>query len=319
MAIYTTDEKSDVYSYGIVVWEIVTSQEPFLDFDSYPAFKRAICREDVRPPVPKDIPPSLKKLMEDCWDKDPKKRPSFDDVIKRLDEIIVDVTISDPVGCQFWKKNFLGKEVVLYKDFVKPFGEMFNLGSDSELHYECLKSILPVKESDSTLRDPPLIVNIDRFGHMLSLFGPLYNDPNAPSNFLEKIKNCMKQPWFHGDITTSEAEKLLHSQKPGSFLVRLSTTQAGAYTISKVSRKGQINHQRIEYKPDKGFSVSIQTKKGKKTVTDTTSLQHLVEATKSDLYLKVPCPGSPYEFLFAKNKSKLDGYLIFDSDGEDDE
>jgi len=145
--------------------------------------------------------------------------------------------------------------------------------------------------------------------------------------------------WFHGDITTAEAEKLLHSQKAGNFLVRLSTTQAGSYTISKVSRKGCINHQRIEYKPDKGFSVSIQTKKvrelcklelvgrsthnnnqqGKKTVTDTTSLQHLIESTKSDLYLKVPCPGSPYEYLFAKNKSKLDGYLIFDSDGEDDE
>lgn len=315
------DEKSDVYSYGIVVWEIVTSQEPFLEYDSYPAFKRAICREDVRPPIPKDTLPSLKKLLEDCWDKDPKKRPSFDEIINRLDEIIIDATISDPTGRAFWKKHFFGKEVVLYKDFVKPFAELFHLQpTPDDLNFECLKAILPLKDSDPTLRDPPLVVNIERFGHTLEFFGPLAVDPAQPStNLLERIKATMKQPWFHGDITTAEAEKLLNTQKKGHFLVRLSTSQAGCFTISKVSRSGGISHQRIDYKPDKGFSLVLNnSKKGKRTVQDTVSLQHLIESVKTELYLKAPCPGSPYESIFTRSKSKLDGYLIFDSDGEDD-
>jgi serine/threonine protein kinase len=243
------DEKSDVYSYGIVVWEIVTSQEPFLEYDSYPAFKRAICREDVRPPIPKDTLPSLRKLLEDCWDKDPKKRPGFDDIINRLDEIIIDATIADPTGRAFWKKNFFGKvglllylltsphalvhfltiphyllqEVVLYKDFVRLFADLHHLQpSADDLNFECLKAMLrkdsnhfiirssascspffllpssplALKDSDPTLRDPPLIVNIERFGHILEFFGPLVIDPAQPNNnILEKIKTTMKQPF----------------------------------------------------------------------------------------------------------------------------
>jgi serine/threonine protein kinase len=63
------DEKSDVYSYAIVLWEIVTKEEPFPEFQSYREFKRAICRTHTRPPIPENTIPSLAHLMQVCWNR----------------------------------------------------------------------------------------------------------------------------------------------------------------------------------------------------------------------------------------------------------
>jgi len=255
----------------------------------------------------------LRKLLENCWDKNPKNRPSFSEVIKRIDEVICDVTISDPVGNHFWKKHFLEKDRVLYSEFIGHFAEeILHLKVTDDVNFECLKNLLPTKDFDPTKKDPPLVVSVERFGLFLSLFGPL----SEKVSILEKIKLIMKQPWFHGDLTSQEAERLLVNQKPGYFLVRLSSSP-GFFTISKVSRENKINHQRIEYKFDKGFTVAVQTKKGKKIITENCSLQHYIDIIKSDLYLKAPCPGSPFEFIFCKIKSTLDGYLMCDSDNDD--
>ena len=56
-------EKCDIYSFGIVLWEILTRQEPFKEFHSFKEFRDAICKRHVRPPVPEDTLPSLKDLV----------------------------------------------------------------------------------------------------------------------------------------------------------------------------------------------------------------------------------------------------------------
>lgn len=77
------DEKADVYSFGLVLWEIVTGMELFPEMESYSQFKRAICIEDYRPNIPpknkqgQPIVTSLQDLMRKCWDKNPKARPAF--------------------------------------------------------------------------------------------------------------------------------------------------------------------------------------------------------------------------------------------------
>ena len=38
-----------------------------------------------RPSFPKDIPNEVCELIEECWDKDPTKRPSADEIVKRID------------------------------------------------------------------------------------------------------------------------------------------------------------------------------------------------------------------------------------------
>jgi len=311
------DEKSDVYSYAIVLWEIITCQEPFPEMESYPVFRKAVCKDNLRPPLSKDMLPSLCQLIERCWHRNPEERPSFAQIIMMLDQILIDCAIADECGRKFWKENFLGKESVLWTEFAKLFAMFLSLPISivDELSFMCFKAVVAKKDMDPTLKDPPYLVDVEQFGNALQFFGPIQFGSGPSPQFLERIKSILKCQWFHGPISKSQAEELLGKEKKGTFLVRLSTTQAGCFTISKMNKNGAISHQRIEYKTNKGFQVSVLTKKGKKIIRET-SLLNLVNQIKHELYLKNPCPNSPYEELFAKNKSKLDGYLVCDSDEE---
>ena len=104
------NEKCDIYSFAIVLWEIYTQSQAFEDIeDDLAAFIHAVCDNGFRPEIPRDCPRRIRKLLEDCWQKDPVARPSFSAIIRRLDEILVDVSIQDPVGHSIWEDSFLGK------------------------------------------------------------------------------------------------------------------------------------------------------------------------------------------------------------------
>ena len=72
--------KVDVYAYGIVLWELATSETPYATMDP-PQIVQAVINSDLRPPLPQDINPQLKDLMTLCWDRDPNVRPSFDEIV----------------------------------------------------------------------------------------------------------------------------------------------------------------------------------------------------------------------------------------------
>lgn len=102
--------------------------------------------------------------------------------------------------------------------------------------------------------------------------------------------------------------------------VRLSTTSGNCFTISKMSKSGKINHQRIKYSHADGFSITVQSPKGGKggqTVTSqgSLSLERFIAKIANDLYLKRPSPG-PFRSLFVKNTA-LDGYLFNEEDAGD--
>jgi len=79
----TYTEKADVYSFAIVMWEITTRQIPFRNMKPMQvAF--AVTNNGMRPPVPMTIPPLMQNLMVECWQQDPRLRPSFSDILRQL-------------------------------------------------------------------------------------------------------------------------------------------------------------------------------------------------------------------------------------------
>jgi hypothetical protein len=59
----------------------------------------------------------------------------------------------------------------------------------------------------------------------------------------------LAEKWFHGDVSTSDAERMLGDQTIGSFLVRFSTQSRGLFTISRIATNNAIHHQRILHRP----------------------------------------------------------------------
>ncbi|ONK61176.1 uncharacterized protein A4U43_C08F27010 [Asparagus officinalis] len=76
-------EKVDVFSFGIVMWEILTGEEPYANMH-YGAIIGGIVNNTLRPPVPGSCDPEWRRLMEQCWAPDPQQRPSFTQIASRL-------------------------------------------------------------------------------------------------------------------------------------------------------------------------------------------------------------------------------------------
>ncbi|CAN0063883.1 unnamed protein product [Pylaiella littoralis] len=70
------NEKVDVYSFGIVIWEMSTLKKPF-DGMGRDRFFSQVIRGSHRPPINKKWPKPWSDLMQSCWAEDPAKRPSF--------------------------------------------------------------------------------------------------------------------------------------------------------------------------------------------------------------------------------------------------
>eukprot|EP00026_Physarum_polycephalum_P000783 Phypoly_transcript_00784.p1 GENE.Phypoly_transcript_00784~~Phypoly_transcript_00784.p1 ORF type:complete len:1126 (+),score=166.43 Phypoly_transcript_00784:12-3389(+) len=78
------NEMADVYSFAIILWEIVTTsskayQEPFLEFQtSFDTVLEAHIIQGVRPYIPLETPYELVNIIGECWENNYFERPSFD-------------------------------------------------------------------------------------------------------------------------------------------------------------------------------------------------------------------------------------------------
>ncbi|KAG6532983.1 hypothetical protein ZIOFF_006843 [Zingiber officinale] len=78
------NQKVDVYSFGIVLWELITGMLPFQNMTAVQAAFAVVNRE-VRPNIPPDCLPALGEIMRRCWDANPDVRPSFAEIVTMLE------------------------------------------------------------------------------------------------------------------------------------------------------------------------------------------------------------------------------------------
>ncbi|KAI4377243.1 hypothetical protein MLD38_014907 [Melastoma candidum] len=76
-------EKIDVYSFGIVMWELLTGDEPYADMHCA-SIIGGIINDSLRPQIPSWCDPEWRSLMESCWASDPAERPSFSEISQKL-------------------------------------------------------------------------------------------------------------------------------------------------------------------------------------------------------------------------------------------
>lgn len=80
--------KADVYSFALLMYEVVTDLEPYPSFQSGSMslykFNNKVVDEKYRPEFTVPIKESLKNLIEQCWSDDPKERPTFEEIFNKL-------------------------------------------------------------------------------------------------------------------------------------------------------------------------------------------------------------------------------------------
>jgi len=92
------EAKADVFSFGMMLWEIFRLEIPFQDRSPSEASKLLGTGERpkvVRDEFPPECPEELIELMAECWDHDPDCRPSFEHVVETLDKFLPQQGIDD--------------------------------------------------------------------------------------------------------------------------------------------------------------------------------------------------------------------------------
>src|SRR5436853_3817303 len=72
-------KESDVYSFGMIMWEFTTGKKPFHDREHNHFLITDILKGE-RPQITDDTPEFYTELMKRCWDHNPENRPTAEEI-----------------------------------------------------------------------------------------------------------------------------------------------------------------------------------------------------------------------------------------------
>jgi len=263
------DEKVDVYSFGMLMYELLTRQAPWKQIKNMDEFMEVVCVNKERPKLT-EIPTNLKNLVESCWNENPKVRPSFSFIVNIFDNLIVDSLVEDTLGQKIWKAKFPGQNSVEWKEFIVGFYSYFNY-SLPRGNFDNHK----VKSLHAVIVDSDEAVTLENYAKMFQWFGPMKG-----IDIIDEVHNLHSKSYFHGQLSSIQSEDLLSEKAKGTYLVRFSTSNPGSFAIS-VNNEGSTKHYKVWHESGKCYSL------GKDQFPD---LEQLIKEKAESLNLRFPCP-----------------------------
>jgi len=117
-SIYKRSTKSDVYSYGIILWKISSGLKPFTSLSGM-SVAIYIFQGDRERPI-EGTPSQYVELYTNCWDDNPDKRPEMKSVLSILNQLISEPENfhnSMTVPSKGWLEKALSEQYINYYDY----------------------------------------------------------------------------------------------------------------------------------------------------------------------------------------------------------
>ncbi|XP_008278970.1 mitogen-activated protein kinase kinase kinase 12-like [Stegastes partitus] len=207
-------EKVDIWSFGVVLWEMLTGEVPYKDVDSS-AIIWGVGNNSLQLPVPDSCPDSFKLLLRQCWNCKPRNRPSFRQILLHLDIASADI-LSTPQETYFQSQAEWRDEVRHHFEKIKSEGTCLHR-LDEELikrRREELRHALDIRE---------------HYERKLERANNLYMELNAIMLQLEiKEKELLKR------------EQSLDKKYPGCFKHHSSRQSASSNSMEKLMKKRNV-------------------------------------------------------------------------------
>lgn len=170
---YTT--ACDVYSFALVVFSILTNEDPFINYNVCQFFMKVI-NNGQRPELSQKIPDAFKNLITKCWAEIPEERPSFKDIVKELAEN-PDFLV-DGVDIDKYHK---------YVELINQYQTSFDSNDKCKKHEDIMKNFFEKVNINEAINKKP---------EMATAFESLFNDriedlKKLPLMKQETIKNII--------------------------------------------------------------------------------------------------------------------------------
>ncbi|KAF0501371.1 kinase-like protein [Gigaspora margarita] len=221
---YEYDFKSDIYSFGVILWEISSGKKPFESYRSKEAIAIHIYQGHREKRV-EGTPPLYIELYERCWDNDPVNRPEMSVVLDKLAQL------SSPINHRIKKgvplnrlEDFITKQYISYHEFSEFSGleniDLEDLGSTYEAawRYRVIKVVLKclkVNKNDSGKimiqefinKLNKLLQKIDFHQNIIELYGVTKDQDSVEEDAQREANRCHIN-WFQGVIKKYKLQEI---------------------------------------------------------------------------------------------------------------
>ncbi|CAM9714974.1 unnamed protein product, partial [Laminaria digitata] len=75
---------SDIYSFGIVAWEVLSRELPWSTVTHPKEIYIRVVLKNMRPVMPDDAPTKIAEVARACWAPEPADRPAFSAILERM-------------------------------------------------------------------------------------------------------------------------------------------------------------------------------------------------------------------------------------------
>ncbi|RHZ60313.1 hypothetical protein Glove_355g58 [Diversispora epigaea] len=248
-------QASDIYSFGMIMLEVLTSYPPYYNIPHNENLAIDICK-GLKPEIKCEIPQFFKEIMEKCWNFEPFNRPTVEELHSQLLEYFNHIEIKKQVKKQFKvakKSN---------KDFIKY--------DPNEMHPEAIYTsrLIPkitIPEYDTFNSRQNFFSIPDNIIEVLTSYPPYYNIPHNENLAIDIckglkpeikceipqfFKEIMEKCWNFEPFNRPTVEEL-HSQLLEYFNhIEIKKQVKKQFKVAKKSNKDFIKYDPNEMHPE---------------------------------------------------------------------